>query len=77
MDKQTDYVKNSSIRSKISRKMTLQACMIALVAIFAIVFSSVILEQFLVREALNREAIHFWKNHTRNPDFMAPNTDNL
>lgn len=57
--------------------MTLQACLIALVAILAITFSSIILEQFLVREALNREAVHFWKSHRRQADFSAPNTDNL
>ena len=57
--------------------MTLQACLIALVAMLAIGFSSIILEQFLVREALNREAIHFWKKYTHEADFITPNTDNL
>jgi len=57
--------------------MTLQASLIALVAILAIGFSSIILEQFLVREALNREAIHYWDNYNRDPGFPEPNTDNL
>ncbi len=57
--------------------MTLQACLIASVALLAITFSSIILEQFLVKEALNREAVHFWKKYSEQNDFPAPNTDNL
>lgn len=57
--------------------MTLQASLIALVAILAIGFSSIVLEQFLVREALNREAIHFWEIYNDEGDFSPPNTDNL
>ena len=67
----------STIRHKISRKMTLQACLIGLVAVLGIGFASVVIEQFLVREALNREAAHFWENYRSNPDFPEPNTDNL
>ena len=57
--------------------MTLQASLIAVVAVLAIAFSSIILEQFLVREALNREAIHFWKGYAKDSEFQLPNTDNL
>jgi len=57
--------------------MTLQACLIALVAVLSIGFTSIVLEQFLVREALNREAHHFWQNFELDPQFPAPNTDNL
>ena len=68
---------DQSIAHKISRKMTLQASLIAVVAVLAIAFSSIILEQFLVREALNREAIHFWKGYAKDSEFQLPNTDNL
>lgn len=69
--------KQQTIRSKLSRKMTLQALLIALVAVLGIGFASVVIEQFLVREALNRETTHFWENYQRNPDHPAPNTGNL
>ena len=68
---------DQSIAHKISRKMTLQASLIAVVAVLAITFSSIILEQFLVREALNREAIHLWKGYAKDSEFQVPNTDNL
>lgn len=70
-------VNQSTIKSKFSQKTTLQVCLIGLVAILGIGFASVVLEQFLVREALKSEALHFWKNLESNPDFLAPNTSNL
>lgn len=70
-------IKHSTIRSKINRKMTLQATLIAIVAILSIGFTSVILEQFLVREALKRETQHFWDHYEKDPNFPVPNTDNL
>jgi len=69
--------KQTSLRSKVGRKMTLQACLIAVVAILSICFTSVVLEQFLVREALKRETQHFWTNYERDSSFSVPNTDNL
>ena len=57
--------------------MMLQASLIALVAVLGIGFASVVIEQFLVREALNREAVHFWQNYATNPEFSCPNTGNL
>ena len=69
--------KTTSLRSKVGRKMTLQACLIAVVAILSICFTSVVLEQFLVREALKRETQHFWTNYEIDNSFPVPNTDNL
>jgi len=57
--------------------MTLQACLIAMVAVLGIGFSSVVIEQFLVREALNRESMHFWETYQQDANILAPNTANL
>ncbi len=67
----------STIKSKLSQKTTLQVCLIGLVAILSIGFASVVLEQFLVREALKAEAKHFWGNLAADPTFQVPNTSNL
>jgi len=69
--------KTRSLRRKVGRKMALQTCLIAVVAILSICFTSVVLEQFLVREALKRETQHFWKNYEVDSSFPTPNTDNL
>ena len=57
--------------------MTLQACLIGLVAILSIGFASIVIEQFLVREALRREAEHFWLLFESEQPYRAPNTANL
>jgi len=67
----------STVRSKLSRKMTLQACLIGLMAVLSIGFASVVIEQFLVREGLTGEANHFWESYTQNSSFQPPNTENL
>jgi signal transduction histidine kinase len=67
----------STIRSKLNRKMTLQALLIGLVAVLGIGFASIVIEQLLVREALRREAIHFWSLYEQQQAQLAPNTANL
>lgn len=57
--------------------MTLQACLIGLVAVLSIGFASVVIEQFLVREALTGESEHFWESYELNKTFSPPNTENL
>ena len=57
--------------------MTLQACLIGLVAILGIGFASIVIEQFLVREALRGEAEHFWQLYQNDNDYPPPNTANL
>jgi len=70
-------LRQSTVRSKLSRKMTLQACLIGLVAVLSIGFASVVIEQFLVREGLTGESNHFWESYAQNPNFQPPNTENL
>ncbi|MFT5136009.1 MAG: signal transduction histidine kinase [Arenicella sp.] len=67
----------NTIRHKLSRKMTLQACLIALVAVLGISSASVIIEQVMVREALSSEAAHFWRLYQLDPNVPAPHTANL
>lgn len=57
--------------------MAFQACLIALVAILSIGSASIVIEQFLVRKALNSEAEHFWSAYAIDKNFQAPSTDNL
>lgn len=66
-----------SIRKKISRMMTIQACLIAVVATLGIITASVVIEQLLVKKALVSEAEHFWQNYQKGKAFPTPNTANL
>ena len=73
----TPNTSQTTIKSKFSQRTTLQVCLIGLVAILGIGFASVVLEQFLVREALKGEAKHFWENRAIDDNFPTPNTANL
>jgi len=66
-----------TIHSKLSRKMTLQACLVALLAILSIGSASIVLERFLVRQALITEAEHYWSAYADDPSFKPPSTANL
>ena len=57
--------------------MTIQACLIALVATLGIITASIVIEQLLVKRALVNEAKHFWKNYEQSQNFPTPNTANL
>lgn len=70
-------VKKSDLRSKLNRKLILQACLIGMAAILSIGVSSIVLEQFLVKQALIGEAKHFWSSLDQSRDFSTPNTNNL
>ena len=67
----------SDLRRKLNRKLTLQACLIGIAAILSIGLTSVVLEQFLVKQALTGEAEHFWQSYDANPSFPLPDTKNL
>ncbi len=70
-------IKKSDLRRKLNRKLILQAFLIGIVAILSISVASVVIEQFLAKQALTGEAQHFWKSRETNPNFSLPDTDNL
>ncbi|NND81613.1 MAG: HAMP domain-containing histidine kinase [Gammaproteobacteria bacterium] len=73
----TPDLSSRSIRGKLGRKMTVQASLIAAVAALGIGLASLVLEQFLVREALQGEAVHYWQLFDMDATFPPPHTDNL
>ncbi len=65
------------IRGKIKRIMIVRALLLAGMALLAVLFSTLILEQFLIKNALRQEASYFWENHQKNPQLSPPDTWNL
>ena len=76
MNENCDF-SDSAVKTKLNRKMTLQACLIGLVAVLSIGFASVVIEQFLVRAALTAESDHFWESYEADQSFAPPSTANL
>ncbi len=65
------------IRRKFKRIFIVRAALLAVLALLSVIFSTLMLEQFLIKSALKSEAEYFWKQYSENTDTPAPNTWNL
>jgi len=66
-----------SIKTKLVRVFVLQILAISIATVLGVYGAAFVVEQVLVREALNGEAEHFWSNYEQDPSFPLPNTNNL
>ncbi|MDT8448581.1 MAG: HAMP domain-containing sensor histidine kinase [Wenzhouxiangellaceae bacterium] len=66
-----------SIRTKLVRVFLIQILAISVATALGVWAAAFVVEQVLVREALNGEAEHFWSHYEKDPSFPLPNTDNL
>ena len=66
-----------SIHNKLFRVFVLQLVLISTAAFLGVFFSGKIVEQVLVKEALEQEADFYWKLYDQNPQVALPNTRNL
>lgn len=65
------------IRRKFKRIFFVRAVFLAVLALLSVVFSTLTLEQFLIKSALRSEADYFWQNYSKDSTISAPNTWNL
>jgi len=65
------------IRAKLVRVFVLQIMAISMATVLGVYAAAFVVEQVLVREALNGEAEHFWSHYDKDPSFPLPNTNNL
>jgi signal transduction histidine kinase len=66
-----------SIKTKLVRVFVLQILAISVATVLGVYAAAFIVEQVLVREALNGEAEHFWSHYEADSSFPLPNTNNL
>ena len=66
-----------SIKTKLVRVFVLQILAISVATVLGVYAAAFIVEQVLVREALNGEAEHFWSHYEEDASFPLPNTNNL
>lgn len=67
----------TGIYNKISRVFLLQMLFISLVTIAGVYIAQLVIEQVMVRKALENEAEHYWRLLESNPQQALPNTANL
>ncbi len=66
-----------SIKTKLVRVFLLQILAISVATVLGVYAAAFVVEQVLVREALNGEADHFWSHYEKDQSFPLPNTNNL
>ncbi|MGM0657271.1 MAG: sensor histidine kinase [Pseudomonadota bacterium] len=66
-----------SIKAKLVKVFVLQILAISVATVLGVYAAAFVVEQVLVREALNGEAEHFWTQYEEDPYFPLPNTNNL
>lgn len=69
--------KTVNLQSKLFRVFIGQALLISAAAIAGVYATAFVVENVLVRAALEGEADHFWEMHGKDPEFPTPNTQNL
>jgi len=69
--------KNSGLLKKISRAFLLQAGLISIAVMLSVFVAKIVLEEVLIKEAIEQEAEYFWENYQRDKNFSLPDTLNL
>ena len=66
-----------NLDTKLVRVFILQILAISMATVAGVYAAALVVENVLVREALNGEAEHFWSHYQEDPSFPLPNTNNL
>lgn len=69
--------KRRGIHYKIIKAMAIQLLLISAVTLLGVYGAAKVVENVLIKQALEGEADFFWKNYEKNPDFNLPSTLNL
>lgn len=70
-------IRRTKLMTKLGRVVALQVFLISVAVAAGIYITNTIIEDFLITEALENEAAHFWQLRETNPDHALPNTANL
>ncbi len=70
-------MKQVGLRAKIVRVFALQVLLISLATLLGVYFSNSIVQDVLMRGALEGESEHYWNLYKANPQQPLPNTDNM
>lgn len=65
------------LNTKLVRVFVLQVLAISMATVLGVYGAALVVEQVLVKEALNGEAEHFWEHYKNDKTFPLPNTNNL
>ena len=70
-------IRPTRLMTKLGRVVALQVVLISAAVAAGIYITNTIIEDFLITEALENEASHYWKLYQQNPKHPLPNTANM
>lgn len=65
------------ITRRLARVVLLQLLFISMITALGVIVAAKVVEDVMMKTALQGEAEHFWRNYQRDPSHPLPNTDNL
>ena len=68
---------NRGLIHKINRAFIVQGLFISIAALLSVFFAKVVLEETLIKEAIQQEADYFWERYQTDDTFPLPDTQNL
>ena len=69
--------KRRGLSARLGRLFVIQLTVIGLATLIGVYITQIIVEDLLTRQALNREAAHFWELYERDPRQPLPTTANM
>ncbi|MBZ2188554.1 HAMP domain-containing histidine kinase [Alcanivorax sp. JB21] len=69
--------RRSGVQHRLTRVYLLQVVLISLATVFGVMATAKIIEHVLVKQALKREAEHFWALYDTDPEFSRPDTRHM
>ena len=70
-------IQRTRLSTKLGRVFALQVALVSLAVAAGIFITNTIVDDFLIREALEDEADHYWMLYQNNPTQSLPNTNNM
>ena len=68
---------NRGLRARLGRLFAVQLAVIGAATVIGIYITQLVVEDLLTRQALDREAEHFWTSYEADPDTALPDTANM
>ncbi len=69
--------KRSGLINKINRAFLLQGVLISIAAVLSVFIAKVVIDEILIKSAIEQEADYYWENHRKDTAFSLPDTLNL
>ena len=70
-------IQRTKLSTKLGRVFALQVALVSLAVAAGIFVTNTIVDDFLINEALEDEASHYWGLYQENPAQALPNTNNM